>query len=101
MWSDESTVQCVKMSGNRVRRPVTASRFYHRYTKKTVKHPDHVMVWGCFSGAVGRGGLYFLPHNVTMNSDRKMWFSDLDVDYFKKLSDSMAKRLQMVIDNKG
>ncbi|KAG7155141.1 Transposable element Tcb1 transposase-like 4 [Homarus americanus] len=69
-WSDESTVQYVKMSGNRVRRPVTASRFDHRYTKKAVKHPDHVMVWGCFSGAVGRGGLYFLPRNVTMNSDQ-------------------------------
>ncbi|KAG7172976.1 Transposable element Tc1 transposase-like 2 [Homarus americanus] len=68
MWTDKSTVQCVKMSGNRVRRPVTASRFDHRYTTKTVIHPDHVMVWGCFSGAVGRGGLYFLPRNVTMNS---------------------------------
>ncbi len=35
---------------------------------KTVKHPDSVMVWGCFS-ASGRGGLYFLPKNSTMNSE--------------------------------
>jgi hypothetical protein len=37
---------------------------------KTVKHPDSVMVWGCFSGAVGRGGLYFLPKKSTQNGER-------------------------------
>ena len=36
----------------------------------TVKHPASVMAWGCFSGKHGRGGLEFLPKNVTMNSDR-------------------------------
>ena len=35
-----------------------------------VKHPPGVMVWGCFSGLKGRGGLYFLPKGTTMNSDR-------------------------------
>ena len=30
------------------------------------------MVWGCFSGTSGRGGLYFLPKNVTINADRKI-----------------------------
>jgi hypothetical protein len=28
------------------------------------------MVWGCFSGVVGHGGLYFHPKNVTMNAER-------------------------------
>ena len=28
------------------------------------------MVWGCFSGSNGRGGLYFLPKNLTMNAIR-------------------------------
>ena len=28
------------------------------------------MLWGCFSGKEERGGLYFLPKNVTMNADR-------------------------------
>ena len=42
------------------------SRFDPRYTAKTVKHPDSVMVWGAFSGNCGRAGLYFLPKNVTM-----------------------------------
>ena len=27
------------------------------------------MVWGCFSGEKGRGGLYFLPNNKKMNAD--------------------------------
>jgi hypothetical protein len=35
-----------------------------------VKHPNYVMEWGCFSGAGGRGGLYFLPRNTTMNGER-------------------------------
>jgi hypothetical protein len=25
------------------------------------------MVWGCFIGKLGRGGLYFMPPNMTMN----------------------------------
>ena len=37
-------------------------------TQNTVKHPDSVMVWGAFSGNMGRVGLYFLPKNVTMKS---------------------------------
>jgi hypothetical protein len=28
------------------------------------------MIWGCFSGSSGRGGIYFLEKNVTMNADR-------------------------------
>jgi hypothetical protein len=28
------------------------------------------MVWGCFSGTLGREGLYFLPPNTTMNGVR-------------------------------
>jgi hypothetical protein len=28
------------------------------------------MIWGCFSGAVGRGGLFFLQKNTTMNAER-------------------------------
>ena len=32
----------------------------------TMKHPACVMVWGAFSGNIGRAGLYFLPVNQTM-----------------------------------
>jgi hypothetical protein len=27
-------------------------------------------VWGCYSGKVGRGSLYFLPENKTMDGER-------------------------------
>ena len=33
----------------------------------TVKHSQSIMVWGCFSGEKGRGGLYFFPNNKKMN----------------------------------
>jgi transposase len=70
MYSDESTFKCLRSVRGKVRRPRESSRFDSRYTVKTVKHPDSVMVWGCFSGTLGRGGLYFLPKNVTMNGER-------------------------------
>jgi transposase len=70
MYSDESTFRCLRSTRSRVRRPTGSNRFDSRYTVKTVKHPDSVMVWACFSGAVGRGGLFFLPKNVTMNGER-------------------------------
>lgn len=68
MWSDESTFRLLRIGSKVVRRPSDVSRYDPRYTIKTVKHPDSVMVWGCFSGAKGRGGLYFLPKNVTMKA---------------------------------
>lgn len=61
MYSDESTFKCIRATKSKVRRPAGSDRFDSRYTIKTVKHPDSVMVWGCFTGNVGRGGLYFLP----------------------------------------
>jgi hypothetical protein len=67
MFSDESTFRCLRAVRSRVRRPTGSDRFDSRYTVKTVKHPDSVMVWGCFAGNGGRGGIYFLPKNQTMN----------------------------------
>ena len=66
MFSDESTFRLVRGESRTVRRPRGVSRFDPRYTVKTIKHPDSVMVWGAFSGGKGRVGLYFLPKNVTM-----------------------------------
>jgi transposase len=70
MFSDESTFRIVNARGAKVRRPKTVSRYKHRYTIPTVKHSASVMVWACFSGSKGRGGLYFLPKNTTMNGER-------------------------------
>lgn len=66
MFTDERTFRLVRGVSKTVRRPRGSSRFDPRYTVKTVKHPDSVMVWGAYSGVMGRGGLYFLPKNVTM-----------------------------------
>ena len=48
-------------------RPMGSDRYDTKYTVKTVKFPAGVMVWGCFSGEKGSGGLYFLDKNVNMN----------------------------------
>lgn len=188
MYSDESTFRQVDSRSVKVRRPSNISRYKHQYTVKTVKHPEQVMVWGCFSASLGRGGLYFLPKNRMMNGTvykqvledhllpfmalhkseyflqdgapchnsklvksflqeqgtgfkvmdwpgnspdlnpienawsymkqklsnerpknladlkeaiKKMWVRDLSLDYWKKLSDSMPRRLQLVIASKG
>lgn len=186
MFSDESTFRCIRAIRSKVRRSKNTSRFDSRVTVKTVKHPDSVMVWACFSGSVGRGGIYFLPKNCTMNGERyqtvledhlipfmeihgathflqdgapchaskriknfldqqpfdvidwpgnspdlnpiencwnymkealktkdiasvpkiteeikKLWLTGISSEYFKNLSDSMPRRLQMVIDAKG
>jgi hypothetical protein len=70
MFSDESTFRCIRATKTKVRRPMGSDRYDSRYTVKTVKHPESLMVWGSFSGAVGRGGIFFLPKNTTMNSER-------------------------------
>lgn len=69
MFSDESTFRMFRARSKTVRRPGSVSQYDPRYTVKTVKHPDSVMVWGAFSGNKGRGGLYFLPQNVTMKAN--------------------------------
>ena len=72
MFSDESTFRLIRGTSKLVRRPCDVSRYDPKYTVKTVKHPDSVMVWGAFSGNMGRAGLYFLPKNVTMKSANYM-----------------------------
>jgi hypothetical protein len=50
-----------------VRRPMGSYHYNSKYTVKTMKHPDSIMVWACFTGKMGRGGLYFLPKGTTIN----------------------------------
>ena len=66
----ESTSRLVLRGYKLVRRPSGVSRYDSRYIIKTVKHPKSVMVWGVFSEDKGRGGIYFLPKNVTMRGLR-------------------------------
>lgn len=66
LFSDESTFTQFYSFCRHVRRPV-GQRFNPRYTVATVKQAPKVMVWGCVSGAGGRGGLWVMPKNTTIN----------------------------------
>lgn len=66
LFSDESMFSQFGQKKNRVRRPRN-QRYVSRYTCPTVKKSAKVMVWGCFS-AHGRGALYFIPQNETVNA---------------------------------
>jgi hypothetical protein len=59
MYSDESMFRCVRATRKRVRRPVGSNQFDSWYIVKKVKHPASLMVWACFSGSYGRGGIFF------------------------------------------
>lgn len=69
LWSDESVFTVSGTRRRNVRRPRKSDRLDPRYTVKTVKHPDSVMVWGSFS-YYGVGKLVFLEKGVSMNSER-------------------------------
>jgi hypothetical protein len=64
MYSDKSTFKCPRSTRTTIRSPQGSNRYDSRYTVKTVKHPDSIMVWGSFSGTLGSAGLYFLPKNT-------------------------------------
>nr|CAH7716389.1 unnamed protein product [Callosobruchus chinensis] len=68
MFSDESTFRLFRGGSQMLRRPSNVSRYDPKYTIKTVRHPDSVMVWGAFSGVKGRAGLHFLPKGQTMKA---------------------------------
>ena len=53
-----------------VKLPSTSNRYDIIFAILNVKYPTSVLVWGCFSASIGRGGLYFLPKNVYMNASR-------------------------------
>ena len=70
MFLDENNFQVFRVGSPLVRHPHAFNRFAPRFTVPTVKHPNLIMVWGTFSGEMGRAGLYFLPKNKKMNSDQ-------------------------------
>jgi hypothetical protein len=77
MYSDESMFCLVHPRSTTVRHNKAMNRYKHKVVLKTVMHSASVMVWGCFSGKRGRGGLYFLPKNCAMNGERyKMVLAD-------------------------
>ncbi len=69
MFSDESHFELKTFRRGMCRRPAGSDRFDPRYTRKSVKHPAKVMVWGCFSW-MGRGAIEFLKPREMMNGQR-------------------------------
>ena len=69
LFSDEFTFLTFRSCPRMVCRSLGSDKMDLKFTIKTMKHPPSVMVWGCFSN-MGRGSLYFLPKNTTMNGQR-------------------------------
>ncbi len=84
LWSDESMFRVSGTTFGKVRRPLGVDRYDPQYTVKTVKHPDSVMVWGCFS-YFGVGNLVFFEKGVTVNSERylELLYDNLEECYEK------------------
>ena len=83
LWSDESNVKLFEGTPKYVRRPV-GQRFSSKYCSPTVKHASYWMVWGSFA-ATGRGNLYFLPKDRTMNA----------AQYLEVLKDCLAPMMSV------
>jgi hypothetical protein len=67
MFSDESHFELrFGNQSSRCWRPAGSNPFSPKFTKKTVKHPQKVMAWGCFSW-MGCGALEFLEKGQMMN----------------------------------
>lgn len=82
MFSDESHFELrFGNQASRCRRARGSDRFAPQFTKKTVKHPEKVMAWGCFSW-MGRGGLEFLNKGEMMNGPRYLRILDEKLEFF-------------------
>lgn len=66
LWSDEATFTVTCNRGGHVYRRAGSDPLDPRYTCGTTKHPDSLMVWGCFT-AQSVGELVVLPKNQCMN----------------------------------
>lgn len=84
LWSDESVFTVSGTQFARVRRPKGSDRYDPKYTVKTVKHPDSVMIWGAFT-YYGVGNLVFFEKGESVNSERylELLYDNLEECYVK------------------
>ncbi|XP_066980130.1 uncharacterized protein [Macrobrachium rosenbergii] len=68
LYSDEATFHCSAGVTGKVYRHRKSDPYATKYVDSTVKHPDSLMFWGCFSYE-GVGELVTLPKTVTMNKE--------------------------------
>ena len=68
IFSDESPFRLFGASGRKLVRRRQGERYHQSWVMPTVKHPETIHVWGCFS-AKGRGSLTIFPKNTAMNKE--------------------------------
>uniref|UniRef100_A0A8C8I487 Transposase n=1 Tax=Oncorhynchus tshawytscha TaxID=74940 RepID=A0A8C8I487_ONCTS len=73
IFSDEYPFQLFGASGKKLVRRREGERYHQSCVMPTVKHPEPVHVWGCFS-AKGVGSLSILSRNTAMN---KEWYQHI------------------------
>ena len=66
LWSDEAIFTVTSNRSGYVRRRPGSDPLHPKYLCGTTKHPDKIMVWGCF-GYYGLGKLIVLPKNEMVN----------------------------------
>uniref|UniRef100_A0A096MHI0 Transposase Tc1-like domain-containing protein n=1 Tax=Poecilia formosa TaxID=48698 RepID=A0A096MHI0_POEFO len=73
IFSDESLFRLFGTSGKQLVRRRRGESYHQSCLMPTVKHPETIHVWGCFS-AKGVGSLSVLPKNTAMN---KEWYQNV------------------------
>ncbi|RXN21029.1 transposase-like protein [Labeo rohita] len=92
IFSDEASFRLFGASGKRLVRRRKGERYHQFCVMATVKHPETIHVWGCFSSK-GVGSLTILPKNTAMNKECQ--------DLAQKLIESMPSRIAEVLKKKG
>ena len=90
IFSDEAPFSLFGTSRRSLVRRRNGERFNKDCVIPTIKHPDTVHVWGCFS-AMGIGALKILPKNTAMNS---VW-------YKKVLEEELFPTIEKQFPNKN
>lgn len=80
LWTDEATFSVTCNRFGKVKRRKGSDPNDPKYVQGTVKFPQTLMVWGCFT-YYGTGKLIFLPKNVTINQHR---YFELLVDHLEE-----------------
>lgn len=73
IFSDETPFWLFGASGIKLVWRRKGERYHQSYVMPTVKHPETIHVWGCFSSK-GVGSLTILPKNTVMN---KEWYQNI------------------------
>ena len=97
IFSDEAPFRLFGSSGRTLVRRRNGERFNKDCVVPTVKHPETVHVWGCFS-ARGTGALQLLPKNTAMNG---AWYEKVLVEELLPTIDDQFPDLNCVFQHDG